>query len=63
MEYVYELRRGDEIVATGRLSIGRELALDDVVPFGIDEAVVRELRPSAEGMTFVVLEIRGARGD
>jgi hypothetical protein len=55
MEYVYELRRSDEVVATGRLSIERELVRGDLVPFGSDTAVVRDVRPSAEGITFVVL--------
>ncbi len=59
MDYAYELRDDDgAIVATGQLSVGHELTLNEMVPFGADRAVVAEVRPSLDGITRVVLKLR-----
>jgi hypothetical protein len=45
MEYVYELRRGDEIVATGRLSREERLDVGDRVEISHQEGIVRRVDP------------------
>jgi hypothetical protein len=59
MDYVYELRAGEEIVATGQLSLGRDLQPGDEVPFGAETAVVVDVIPSLTGLTRLVLKLRG----
>ncbi len=57
MDYVYELRRGEEVVATGHLVMGRIVAPGEAVPFGAGMATVKEVRRSFGGITRLVLEL------
>jgi len=45
VEYRYELRRGDEIVATGHLSHERALEVGARLPIGGREGIVRTVEP------------------
>lgn len=45
LEYVYELRRGDEIVATGRLSQDEPLEVGDRLEIAQREGIVRSIEP------------------
>ncbi len=58
MDYVYELRESGAVVATGRLVFGRALTPGDEMPFGGDTAIVKEVRPSLDGITRLILELR-----
>ena len=58
MDYIYELRRGEEVTATGHLPLAQELAPGDEVPFGADIATVLEVRPSLGGPSIVILELQ-----
>lgn len=44
-EYVYELRQGDEVVATGRISHPSRLEVGDRVTIGGREGIVRSVEP------------------
>jgi len=44
-EYRYELRRGDEVVATGHLSREEPLAVGERVTIGGDVGIIRSLDP------------------
>ena len=44
-EYVYELRQGEEVVATGRLSRERPFEVDERVSIGGREGIVRAIAP------------------
>jgi hypothetical protein len=43
--YRYELRRGDELVATGRLSLERPLEVGERVEIGESCGIVRAIEP------------------
>jgi hypothetical protein len=43
--YRYELRRGEELVATGHLSLERPLAVGDAVAIGESRGIVRSIEP------------------
>ena len=43
--YVYELRRGEEVVATGRLSSPQRFDVGDRVALGGREGIVRSVEP------------------
>lgn len=58
MDYLYEVREGDAIVATGQLSVGRELQPGDEIPFGGQLATVAEVRFSLSGPARLVLKLR-----
>jgi hypothetical protein len=58
MDYIYELRQGGQVTATGHLSFGQDLAPGDEVPFGAGVATVLEVRPSLGGTSIVILELR-----
>jgi hypothetical protein len=45
LEYVYELRQGEEVVATGRLSLAEPLEVGDRVSIGGREGIVRTIEP------------------
>jgi hypothetical protein len=45
VEYRYELRRGDEIVATGHLSRERPLEVGERLTIGSREGIVRAVDP------------------
>ena len=45
VEYRYELRRGDEVVATGHLSRDEPLEVGDRLPIGGREGIVRTIEP------------------
>lgn len=44
-DYRYELRRGDEVVATGHLSWGRELEVGERIVIGGWPGIVRTIEP------------------
>lgn len=44
-DYRYELRRGDETVATGHLSVEEPLAVGDPLAIGNVEGIVRAVEP------------------
>jgi len=58
MDYLYEVRDGDEILATGHLSVGRDLQPGDEIPFGEHTAVVVEVTATLSGPARLVLELR-----
>jgi hypothetical protein len=45
VEYRYELRRGDQVVATGRLSVERPFGVGDRVEIGGKAGIVRDVEP------------------
>jgi hypothetical protein len=45
VDYRYELRRGDEVVATGHLNYERPLAVGDRVELGGQFGIVRTIEP------------------
>jgi hypothetical protein len=45
LEYVYELRQGEEVVATGRLSTAQPLEVGERVSIGGREGIVRTVEP------------------
>jgi len=44
--YRYELRRGEEIVATGHLTRETRLEVGDRIAIGRSEGIVREIEPT-----------------
>jgi hypothetical protein len=58
LEYLYEVREGDAITATGQLSVGHELESGDEIPFGQHIATVREVTFALSGPARVVLTLR-----
>jgi len=58
VEYVYELRRGDEIIVTGRLSRDRPLEIGDRLEIAQREGIVRVIEPIlGEGALRLVLQL------
>ena len=49
MKYRYELRRGDEIVATGHLSHERRFEVRERVTIGVHTGTVRTVEPTLGG--------------
>ena len=47
--YRYELRRGDEIIATGHLTHQTPLEVGDRIAIGRAEGIVREIEPTLGG--------------
>jgi hypothetical protein len=47
--YRYELRRGDEIIATGHLTHQTPLDVGDRITIGRAEGIVREIEPTLGG--------------
>lgn len=45
VDYRYELRRGDEVVATGRLTYEQPLEVGDRVEIGGQHGIVRTIEP------------------
>lgn len=45
IDYVYELRRGDEVIATGRLSREEPLEVGDRLEIAHREGIVRSVEP------------------
>jgi hypothetical protein len=45
VEYRYELRRGDELVATGRLTWEEALEVGDRITIGSQQGIVRAIEP------------------
>jgi len=48
VEYVYELRQGEDVVATGRLSRAEPLEVGERVSIGGREGIVRTVEPILE---------------
>jgi hypothetical protein len=44
-EYRYELRRGDQVVATGHLALDRPLEIGERVVIGSQPGIVRSIDP------------------
>ena len=44
-EYRYELRRGDNLIATGHLSREQPLEIGEAITIGIQEGIVRTVEP------------------
>ena len=57
MDYRYEVREGDAILATGLLTVGPDLQPGDEIPFGEHAAVVTEVAFSLSGPARLVLEL------
>jgi hypothetical protein len=49
VSYRYELRRGEEIVATGHLARELPLEVGDRIAIGKSEGIVREIEPTLGG--------------
>jgi hypothetical protein len=62
VEYRYELRRGDQLVATGRLSVQRRFEVGDRVEIGGKAGIVRSVEPvlGESALRLVVQLIRDA---
>jgi hypothetical protein len=58
MDYLYEVREGETIVATGQLSVGRELQPGDEIPFGRHVASIVAVTPSVSSPARLVLRLR-----
>jgi hypothetical protein len=50
-QYVYELRRGEEVVATGRTTPEEPVEIGDRVTLGGREGIVRSVEPVAGSMS------------
>ena len=48
MEYRYELRRGDEVVATGRLSREQPYEVGERVTIGVHTGTIRTVEPTLD---------------
>ena len=58
VEYLYELRRGDEIIVTGRLSRDRPLEIGDRLEIAQREGIVRVIEPIlGEGALRLVVQL------
>jgi hypothetical protein len=44
-DYLYELRRGDEVIATGRLSREEPLEVGEAITIGSQSGIVRSAEP------------------
>ena len=59
-DYRYEMRRGDEVVATGRLSHERPLQVGETLTFGSRRSVVRSIEPQLHDHELqLVLQVGG----
>ena len=58
MDYLYEVRERERIVATGQLAVGRELQPGDEIPFGEHVATVVAVEFSLSGPARLVLRLR-----
>lgn len=58
MDYLYEVREKDAIIATGHLSVDRELQQGDEIPFGDHQAIVIEVAYSLSGPARLLLNVR-----
>ena len=62
MDYRYELRRGDEIVATGHLSSDDPYELGDAVTIGLSSGVVSAVEPTLGARELRLVVQIGAAG-
>ena len=61
--YRYELRRGDEVVATGHLSQEQSLEVGDRIQIGWQPGIVRAVEPLlGEGEVRLVVQLLVDRG-
>ena len=60
LEYIYELRRGEEVVATGRLTRQETIDVGDRIEIAKREGVVRSVDPvlGEHGLRLVVQLVR-----
>lgn len=58
MDYLYEVREGETIVATGQLTVEHELQPGAEIPFGEHVATVLDVAVSLAGPPRLVLELR-----
>lgn len=62
--YRYELRRGDEIVATGHLNHERQLEIGDRIEIGSKTGIVRAAEPLLGGQEIrLVVQLLRINGD
>ncbi|MFL5958688.1 MAG: hypothetical protein ACJ75G_00270 [Gaiellaceae bacterium] len=58
-DYRYELRRGEEVIATGHLSRDRPLEVGDEITIGSERGLVRTVEPLfAERELHLVVQLR-----
>ncbi len=62
--YRYELRRGDEIIATGHVTHEMPLEVGDRIAIGKAEGIVREIEPTVgESERRLVIQLLAAAPD
>ena len=61
-DYRYELRRGDEVIATGHLNLEQRLEVGDRVTIGSRAGIVRDVEPLL-GQRELRLVVQLARDD
>ena len=62
-EYRYELRRGEEVLATGHLSREQPLAVGDEITIGSERGLVRTIEPLlGERVLHLVVRLRREAG-
>ena len=58
-EYRYELRRGDELIATGRLSSEQRFEVGQRITIGSRSGIVRSIEPTLGGRELhLVVQLR-----
>jgi hypothetical protein len=58
-EYRYELRRGEQVVATGHLATDEPLAIGEAITIGSNVGIVRSIEPLlAERELRLVVQLR-----
>ena len=57
VRYRYELRRGEQIIATGRLSYDVPLEVGDSLRLGSNHGVVRDIGPLRDGEIRLVVHL------
>ena len=61
--YRYEVRRGDEVVATGHLTHERPLEVGETLTFGSRSALVRSVEPQLHELEMQLVVQLGHDGD
>ena len=57
-EYIYELRRGGEVVAAGRLTNERALTVGDEISIAGSTGIVRDAVPTADRAVRLLVQVR-----
>jgi hypothetical protein len=62
--YRYELRRGDEVIATGHMTSGRALEAGERITIGANAGIVRSIEPIlGKPELHLVVQLRRESGD